>query len=189
MQVVFAILTGALLAAPPLLAQTSSHGHDEEPLPAMADPVVTAGEPAWFLLTESRGQVSAKLGPPALVADFGRGMQSWQYQIGLIDHHEFSHQLVFAGPGRTLASITRNYEEERTVDEFFPEAATEVYHYPDASKPRYSVRLRRLSGGRLLMAMGTSRAGQKTGQLLLMHESWLAVFHPWIAQQMAGVRP
>jgi hypothetical protein len=40
--------------------------------------------------------------------------------------------------------------------------------------------VRRLSGGRVLIAMGSTKAGQLTGQVVLIRESELALFHPWL---------
>lgn len=169
------LLLAAALWSAPLLSQ-----------PPAADPQLRNGEPVWFLLTETSDQVTRALGSPSLVADFGRDYRSWQYQIGAVDHDEFSHLLVFCKSGRVLISVTRNYEPERNVDAFFPEAETTVHHYPDADNRKYSLRLRRLSGGRVLMAMGTSKRGQPTGQLVLMRESELRNFYPWL---FARLRP
>ena len=60
-----------------------------------------------------------------------------------------------------------------------------MHHFPDAQKPTFSIRVRRLSGGRLLMAIGTSKPGQTTGQLVLMRESELTHFYPWLEEQLA----
>jgi hypothetical protein len=171
-------LVGALLAAP-LSAQ----------LPKLADPVLADGSVQWFQLTESRTAVAAALGNPAFVAEFGPGMLSWQFQLGDIDHHDFSHQLVFAGDGKTLISVTRNYEPAIAVDQFFPPHLTTVHHYPDAAHPQFSVRLRRLSGERALVAIGTSRPGETTTQLVLIRESFLPTFMPWLARQLGLVKP
>jgi hypothetical protein len=168
------LFIGALLSAAPLFSQ----------LPAAADPQLRNGELRWFLLSETKDQIARALGPPTLVAGFGQDFLSWQYQIGDVDHDDFSHQVVFRNSSREIVSITRNYEPERNVDELFPGPETTVHHFPDASKSQFSLRLRRLSGGRVLMAMGTSKPGQLTGQLVLMRESELRVFYPWVAQQL-----
>jgi hypothetical protein len=34
------------------------------------------------------------------------------------------------------------------------------------------------------MAMGTSAPGQKTGQIVLIRESELRFFHPWLFEQL-----
>jgi|WetSurMetagenome_2_1015567.scaffolds.fasta_scaffold370170_2 hypothetical protein len=151
------VLMGALLFAAPAFSQ-------EQDLLA-------------FQLNEKPAQVIQRFGQPALITPFGE-FQSWQYQIGVADNHEFSHILLFRG--NELLSLTRNWEEERTVDEMFPAKESKVYYYPDARNPAYGVRVRRLSGGRVLMAMGSAEAGQPTGQVVLIRESELPHFHPWL---------
>jgi hypothetical protein len=168
-------LGGVLLVSATLLFPQS---------PAAADPRERDGKLLWFELSERPEEVAAVLGRPANVVDFGLNFQSWQYQIGNVDHHEFSHELVFRKPGSTLISVTRNYEPEENVDRLFPPAQTRTYHYADEGRPQYSVRVRRLSAGTLLMAMGTSAPGQKTGQIVLIRESELRFFHPWLFEQL-----
>jgi len=165
---------GALLSAALLFSQ----------LPTGADPQLSAGELKWFLLTESTDQVTRALGTPARMAEFGKDFLSWQYQIDNIDHDDFSHSVVFRKTDRSLVSVSRSYDPERNVDTLFPEAETTVHHYPDARNPQFSLRLRHLSGGRVLMAMGSPKRGQPTGQLLLMRESELKVFYPWLYEQL-----
>jgi hypothetical protein len=151
------VLLGALLIAAPAFSQ------DQDLL--------------QFQLNEKPEQVVKRLGRPFLVTPFGE-FESWQYQIGVEDNHEFSHILLFRGT--ELLSLTRNWEQERTVDEMFPAKETKVYYYPDAKNPAYGVRVRRMSGGRVLMAMGSVEAGQPTGQVVMIRESELAHFHPWL---------
>lgn len=153
------VLLGALLFAAPVFSQQ--------------DEILN------FQLTETRAQVQQKMGHPALVSPFGE-FESWQYQIGVEDNHEFSHILLFRVSTGELLSLTRNWEAERTVDELFPEAETQTYYYPDAEHREYGVRVRRVGGGRVLMAMGSAQAGQLTGQVVLIRESELSVFHPWL---------
>ena len=81
-----------------------------------------------------------------------------------------------------LISVTRQFEPERMVDEFFPAAETNVFLFP--GNPAFGARVRRLSGGRLLIAMGSTKPGQPTGQLLLIREAEINRFHPWIASQL-----
>jgi len=152
-----AVLLGALLFAAPAFSQ-------EQDL-------------LQFQLNEKPEQVMQRLGRPSLVVPFGE-FESWQYQIGIEDNHEFSHILLFRGG--ELLSLTRNWEQERTVDQLFPEKESKVYYYPDAQHPEYGVRVRRLSGGRVLMAMGSAEQGQPTGQIVLIRESELPHFHPWL---------
>ena len=168
------LFTGALLTAALLFPQE----------PPAADPKIVNGDLIWFLLSETKELAAQVLGPPRYTAEFGRDFESWQYQIGDIDHDEFSHQLVFRKAGGELVSVARNYQPERNVDALFPEQQTRTHYYPDAKNPRFSLRLRRLSGGRLLMAMGVSKAGQLTGQILLIRESELRHFYPWLSKEL-----
>jgi hypothetical protein len=152
--------------------------------PPLSDPRLHDGELQWFTLAETPEEIAKALGAPRLNAPFAEAeFVSWQYQIGLEDQHEFSHQLVFRKNGQ-LVSVTRNYETERTVDEWFPAGETTAHFYPNAEKPEFSVRVRRLPGGRLLMAMGISKPGQTTGQIMLMRDSELRYFYPWLAKQV-----
>jgi hypothetical protein len=163
-------LVGALLTAAPLFSQSG------------ADPAVVKGRVQWLTLGESREDLARAMGPPRMIAPFGADFVAYQYQIGGVDHHDYSHQVVVRRSDGTVVSITRNYEPEIVVDEFFPEPETSAYRCQECGG--YSVRVRKLSGGRLLLAMGVSRPGQRTGQLLLIRESELRVFLPWLAAEM-----
>jgi hypothetical protein len=175
------VLGGLLLMATPVLFAE---------LPPSADPRERDGKVVWFDLSEGPEAVATQLGRPANVVDFGQHFQSWQYQIGNADHHEFSHEVVFRKPGNTLISITRNYEPEENVDRLFPPAQTRSYFYPDGGRPKYAVRVRRLAPGILLLAMGTSAPGQRTGQIVLIRESELRYFHRWLFDQLPkGTEP
>lgn len=134
----------------------------------------------WFLLTETKAEVRRQLGQPKDVAEFATDFESWQYQIGDTAEGEYSHQLVFRKSTGQLISFTRNFEPERSVDEWFPPGETSVHSYPDAEHPQYSLRLRRLPGGRVLMSMGTAHAGQVTGQIVMMRETEIPHFYPWL---------
>jgi len=149
-----------------------------------ADPKIRDGKFEWFLLTEGPDQIRKLVGAPRMAAPFGSDYLSWQYQTAECDHDDFSHQFVFSKSQGTLVSVTRNFESERLVDEFFPREATSICHFPDAKNPQYSIRVRRLSGGRLLIAPGRARAGQPAGQVVLMRESVLRTFYPWAADQL-----
>lgn len=164
------VILGALLTAAPVFSQ---------PLPGI-DPQIKDGELRWFRLTESRAQVAQAFGQPRMVASFGSDFLSLQFQIGNIDLHEFSHQAIFRKSTGTLVSITRNYDPEILVDAFFPPAHTQVHRF-NGNNVNYSVRVRRLPGNILLMAMGTSKPGDKTGQLVLIRESELRFFYSWLA--------
>ena len=169
-------IAGALLAAAPLFCQS----------PSAAEPRIEKGALVWFDLTETRERVGRAVGRPAMAGEFGGDFETWQYRIGEIDHDEFSHQFVFRKSESALISVTRSYDTEQDVDALFPEAETEVHYYPGPAVPRYGLRLRRLSGGRLLMAMGSTKPGEPTMQLVLMREAELRYFYPWLAEQLHG---
>ena len=174
------LLFGALILSAPLLCGEQ---------PTAADPRIEKRKLLWFSLLETPAQVEAALGKPAMAASSGSDHLSWQFRLGGIDHHDFSHVLVFRKSTSKLVSVTRLYEEEQTVDEFFPPRETTVHQYPgdgtpDAAKAAFSLRLRRLSGGRLLIAMGSPKPGVPTGQLVLMDENELTTAYPWLAEQL-----
>lgn len=131
-----------------------------------------------FSLKESKAQISARLGPPALVAPAGQ-LESWQYQDGIADHHEFSHLLLFRGG--TLISFTRNFDAPADLSALFPHAESSTEHYPDARHPAMSFRVRRLGDDRVLLALGDPAA---TEQILLIRASELRHFHPWLAARL-----
>lgn len=168
------VFIAVVLFAAPLLAQ----------LPAASDPVVSRGEFQWFQLSENRSAVAKQLGLPAMSAPFGSDFEAWQYQVGPTEEEGFSHQFVFRKSTGTLIFVTRNYAAERNVDELFPAAETTTHYYPDAAKPAFSVRVRHLSGGRLLIAGGVTAPGQNTGQILLVRATELQFFYPWLATQL-----
>jgi hypothetical protein len=153
------VLIGALLLAAPVFSQET--------------------DILSFRLNETRAAVLERLGKPAVIMPAGE-YESWQYQIGVHDNHEFSHVLLFRISTGELISVTRNWEEERPVDEWFPAVETRVHYYPDDSHPEFGVRVRRMSGGRVLIAMGAPKAGQPTGQVLMIRESELPQFQPWL---------
>jgi hypothetical protein len=153
------VLMGALLLAAPAFSQQ--------------DELLT------FQLKETREQVAQRMGRPALVAPFGE-FESWQYQIGVEDNHEFSHIFLFRVSTGELLSVTRNWEHERSIEELLPLTESKAYYYPDSKNPVYGVRVRRLSEHRVLMAMGAAENGQPTGQVVLIRESELHHFHPWL---------
>jgi hypothetical protein len=158
------VLLGALLLAAPVFSQ-------QENL-------------LEFQLTENSDSVLKKLGKPTMVSQTG-DLEAWQYQIGLEDNHEYSHILLFRISSGQLVSLTRNWEQERTVDELFQYAESKVYYYPDADRREYAVRVQRLSGGRVLLAMGASKDGDPTAQVVLIRESELQQFHPWLRLEPA----
>jgi hypothetical protein len=172
-------LMGVLLCAAPLFSAAL-----DSKLPAAADPVMEKGELKWFLLTETKAEVSKQLGLPVMAAAFGADFDSWQYQIGPTEEEGYSHQLVFRKSTGTLISVARNYEPEREVDALFPDAQTTTHFYPNAAKPEFRVRVRKLSGGRLLLGIGISKAGEKTGQIFMIRREDLRYFYPWLAEQL-----
>lgn len=166
------LIYGALLSAALLFSQ-------EHETPA-------AG-PVLFTLEETREQVARAMGSPDLVANFGTDLLSWQFRLGGVDHHsggctagEYSHQLVFRKSTGKLVSVTVNFEHDQKVDALFPEDETAVHHYPDAARPQLSVALRRLPGGRALIATGMPEPGRSAAQLLLIRESEIRHFLPWL---------
>ncbi|WP_321473192.1 hypothetical protein [uncultured Paludibaculum sp.] len=178
------VLMGALLAAAPPAAFSGSDPAGQ--LPALADPQVRTDGVAWLTLNETTDGIRKELGQPALVADFGADLVSWQFQLGDIDHHDFSHVLVFRRTDRALLSVTRNYEPERDVDALFPAAETASYAVPDTGVARFRMRVRRLPGERLLLAMSLDGAHQPVGQLVLMRASEVGRFYPWLAKELAA---
>jgi hypothetical protein len=174
------ILTlGALLLAAPLFSQFSK----------WTDPRIADGRMEWFHLLESESEVRARLGQSPMMADFG-AYRSWQYRIGEeLDHDEFTHALVFRKTDGKLVSISRTYAPERNVDAFFPPEETKVCTLSNPGQADFSVRARPLPGGGVLMAIGSSQRGQPAGQIVLMHESELAHFYPWVEVQLKAGKP
>jgi hypothetical protein len=167
------VLMGALLAAAPLLAG-----------PPAADPRIEAGRLAWFALDETREQIAARIGAPALVAPFGADFIAWQYKFGTDDHDGFSHFLVFRKSDGKLAMVTRNFDEEQPLGALFPDSASVVCEYKEAGRAPYSVRVRRLEGGRVLLAMGAAKAGDTTTQIVMARVEALRYFFPWLHRQL-----
>lgn len=164
-------LLGVLFAAP-LFAQRP-----------VAEPHVIKGQVEWMGTVETRQDAAKLLGPPAMVSEFDDFI-AWQYQMGDIDHHDFSHYVLFRKSTGKLVSITRNYDPERSVDELFPATQTKVYFHSGVENGKFGVRLRRLEGGRLIMAIGSVRAGQPAEQLVLIAEAELPHFFEWLADQI-----
>jgi hypothetical protein len=161
-------LMGALLLAAPVFSQ------------------IPAVEQEWITKLETREDVTRMLGKPAMAADFGADFRSWQYQLGNTDHDDFSHSAVFRRSSGQLVSVTRNYEPELMVDELFPASSTTTHYFPSAEAPKFSVRVRRLPGDRLLIAIGVSKPGQKTGQVVWIRASELQTFYPWIRDEIGN---
>lgn len=172
-------LIALAIAAAPVFCQSQQANPNQAV--SWVEPRIENGQLIWFELNEDRTRVGQMLGKPALVAEFGKDFYAWQYQLGeLEDHDDYSHYLVFRKSSGKLVSIARQFVGQRAVDEWFPERETKTYFLGDAEKPQFQVRLRRLSGGRILLAMGVSKPGQQTGQVLLIREEELPIFYPWI---------
>lgn len=159
----FVVSLGALLLAAPIFSQ--------EP------------DALQFTLHEARAQVEQKMGRPANVTAYG-DFESWEYQIGVEDHHEFSHVLLFRASKGELISYTRNFEPAQNVDTLFPETESRVEFYPDAQNPAMKVRVRRLKDGRVLLALGSGGPGEPAAQVMLIQESELKHFHEWLSERL-----
>src|SRR5947209_6729009 len=107
-------LAASLLVAAPLFSLERSP----------FDPRVENDQFEWFQMTESRQEVARLLGPPILTGDAGPQYTGWQYRIGEIGDEDFSHYLTFSKASGTLVSIVRNFDPQKNVDAFFPEAQT-----------------------------------------------------------------
>jgi hypothetical protein len=171
-------LLWALLPAAPVFSQA----------PSFADPQIRQGRFEWLRLEETRAEVASLLGPPAVVASYGAGFESWQFQLDSREEHDVSHVAVFRVSTGRLISITRFYDPEQNLDRFFPAAGTETYWFSETGRPDYPLLLRRLPGDLLLLAMGVSERGQPAGQLVLLRASELSAFYPWLARELAGGR-
>lgn len=166
------VVMGVLLAAAPLFPQDAG----------ALDPHLHDGKLDWLLLTETPAEIARRAGPPRLEVSFGSGFLAWQYRFGSeIDRDDFSHYLVFEKSSGSLVAITRSYASQQNVDELFPEAETSVYEEPNS---RFHVRVRRLSGGRMLLAMGAAKPGDRTDQLVLIRANTIRNFYPWLANQL-----
>lgn len=126
------------------------------------------------------------MGKPVAIDDFGQDFRSWQFQMGGVDGHDPSHFLVYRRSTGKIVSITRNYDPECVVDQFFPASESRVYYFPDKTKAPFPIRVRRLDGARLLLAIGVSKPGQATGQLMLIRESELKYFYGWLADALGS---
>lgn len=120
------------------------------------------------------------LGTPDGVDDSMPNFVSWLFKRGAEDLHNYGYVLCLRRSDRKLVSVTRNLEPEATVDHLFPEGSFSVHHWPSADRPQFSVRVRALSGNRLLMAMGSGAEGKPCGQLVLIDRGAIPIFFPWI---------
>lgn len=133
-----------------------------------------------FTLDETQADVARVLGRPA--ATFEQGAYFvWQYFLIPGDTHDPSHILCFRRSDGKLVSVTRNSHEEQDVEALFPAGSWTVHLWPDKDKPQYGARSRRLGKDRVLVAMGSRKPGDPTRQLVLIRESAVPNFLPWLA--------
>jgi len=137
-----------------------------------------------FSLKEDATTVGQLLGAPAQTGEAGPDHFSWFLQIGMDDHHDYSHVLLFRKQDRQLVSVTRNYEAPQNVDQLFPKASGRTYYWEHAAQPRWPVRVRLLDQERVLVAMGVAQPGERTTQVLLIRRSALPQYLPWLAEQL-----
>ena len=169
------LVIGALLIAAPVFSQ---HRVVTSPDPQLG----RNQELLWVSMDDSKSKLAQLLGKPRMSAEFGIDFQTWQYQIADGDHDDFSHQLVFRKSTGKLVSITRNYEPQINVSAFFPKKDSATYKMEGS--PSYNVLLRRMNDGSLLLAPGLAKPDEPAGQLMLMRESELRHFYPWLAEQL-----
>ncbi len=141
-------------------------------------------EMARILLADTKQKILKLYGPPKAAVEFGNDFQSWQYQIGEGDHDDFSHHVVFRKSTGALVSFTRNYESPRKVGAFFPTAKSKAYAFQEVGRPDYPMLVRSLPDGRLLLAIGISKPQQTTTQLIVMRQSEIRYFYPWLERQL-----
>lgn len=154
-----------LLAAPLLSAQTP----------------LAAGEILRYSLDETPGQLTRWLGRPAQIADSDAQYVTWHYQTDVADMHEFSHLLQFRKSDNRLVAVTRNFHVPVNVDALFPEAKTTAHVWPGDPLKKWGVRVRVLGEDRLAIAVGTTKAGELTTQVLILRRSVLRQFFPWLS--------
>jgi hypothetical protein len=158
------ISVGALFLAAPVFSQ--------------ADPQVKGKNIRWFSLREDRAGILKILGPAKTENSFGQDFQSLQFQIAGGDTHEFSHQVVLRRSTGAVVSVTRTWDEPRRLDALFPARRTQFVQTPDGS---FTVAVRRLSGGRVLVAPGVSGPETPGHQIVLIAEAEIAAFFPFLA--------
>lgn len=170
------LVSGALLLAAPVFSQ---HRMAASPDPQWGK----NHELVWVSMDDSKAKLAQVLGKPRMSAEFGVDFQTRQYQIADGDHDDFSHQLVFRKSTGKLVSITRNYEPQVNVSAFFPKKESATYKMEGATP--YNVLVRRMADGSLLLAPGLTKPDEPAGQLMLMRESELRHFYPWLADLLA----
>jgi hypothetical protein len=159
------LILGALLAAAPL---------------ARPDPVIENGVLQWFRLTETREEVTRVLGSPRMVTQLGDDFESWQYQIGVTDEHEYSHQLVFRRSTGRLVSATRTFEQDRDIDWLFTDGRDSIYWLTNPDGSKYGVRVSRQPDDCILLVPGSTGNGKPSSQIVLLRAAELPLFYPWL---------
>jgi hypothetical protein len=137
-----------------------------------------------FDMNETPSDVVSRLGRPDSVDDSLPNYISWLFKLGAQDEHDYGFILCFRRSDQKLVSVTRNFEPEAVVDHLFPEGSFVVRHWPSDENPQFSIRVRALSGERLLDAMGSAEEGKPCGQLILIHRTVVPIFFPWLADRI-----
>jgi hypothetical protein len=159
----------ALLAAAPLLA---------------ADPRNQPRILLQFILEDTPATVAKKFGRPDSVAELS-GYRMWHYRLTLTpDSLDYSHTVCFRTTDGKPISVTRTSPTDEDVDFLFPDGTCAAHYWRDGAK-ELRVRVRRLSGERLLIAMGSPKPGMPAAQLMLIRREALEHFLPWLAAQLA----
>ena len=134
-----------------------------------------------FRLGENKSEVARLLGAPKLISPFGAEFEGWQFQIGETEEGAFSHHAVFRKSDGKLISLARDYPEPIAVDSLFPPAESVTFSGPG----NWNVRVHPLGPHRYLLAMGVSRSGEKTTQIVLLDDTALRAFYPWLFEKLA----
>ena len=162
------------MAALPLMCQTPQNTKIQELL--------------RFSLNESPEQIVSLLGRPQRIDDSLAGYQSWQYEFSAVEENDDNSPpawfVCLNTSKRQVLSVTRNFDKPQNVDGILPASQTAVYHWPSKDTAQFSVRLRQLPGDVLLLAMGTARPGDRTTQIILIRQSALKTFMPWLAEEL-----
>jgi hypothetical protein len=135
-----------------------------------------------FTLNQTPLDVVAQLGPPDGVDDSLPNYVSWLFRGEIRDERDYSYIVCFRRSDNRLVSITRNFERDEIVDHLFPGGESAVRNWPSDDKPQFSVRIRALSGGRLLIAMGSGQPRKPCGQLVLIDREMVPFFFPWLTE-------
>jgi len=168
-------LWGALLfAALPLFTQTGPNAKMQEFL--------------RFTLDETPEQIIQRMGRPERIDDSVSRYQSWQYGAPADEANDDNSPpawfFCLRADNRQILSVTRNFDKPQDVDALFPAAEATVHRWPSKEAPQFSLRLRRMAGETLLLAIGTAKPGDRTTQLVLIRRSALKTFMPWLDEQL-----